>query len=192
VSHQRQRLRRRLLWVSGVLCLALAGGATFVGIKLRASLPVLAGTQYLTGLAWPVHVTSDRYGIPTITAQTRADALRALGYVTARDRLFQMDLLRRHSAGRLAEIFGKAALPGDIEQRGLGFHRVAATIVTALPPEQREVLRAYTEGVNAFITRLLNSCSWAIGRISGHRKIVSWWSCTCFRRYPDTRMTNEC
>ena len=80
--------------------------------------------------------------------------MRGLGYVTARDRLFQMDLLRRHSAGRLAEIFGKAALPDDIRQRSLGFSGAATAIIAELPPEQREVLQAYAEGVNAFITHM--------------------------------------
>jgi penicillin G amidase len=151
---KRQHLLRCLLWLSGVLCLALAGGATFVGIKLRASLPILEGKRALPGLLLPVQVTSDRYGIPTIRAHSRLDAIRALGYVTARDRLFQMDLLRRHSAGRLAEIFGNAALQTDIRQRNIGFNRVAPAILANLPPAQREVLQAYTEGVNAFIAHM--------------------------------------
>jgi penicillin amidase len=137
-----------------MLCLVLVGGAAFIGIKLQASLPVLEGTQHLPGLLLPVQVTSDRYGIPTIAAQSRLDAIRALGYVTARDRLFQMDLLRRHSAGRLAEIFGNAALQTDIRQRSIGFNRVAPAILANLPPAQREVLQAYTEGVNAFIAHM--------------------------------------
>ena len=79
MSRQRQRLLHRLLWVSGVLCLALAGGATYIGIKLRASLPVLAGTRHLPGLILPVQVTSDRYGIPTITAHSRAGCYARVG-----------------------------------------------------------------------------------------------------------------
>jgi penicillin amidase len=127
---------------------------TFIGMTLRASLPVLEGERSLPGLAWPVQVTSEFYGIPTITAQTRGDAMRALGYVTARDRLFQMDLSRRYSAGRLAEIFGHAALQSDIRQRSIGFNRVATAILAALPPDQREVLQAYADGVNAFIAHM--------------------------------------
>jgi penicillin amidase len=146
--------RKSLLVLACGLVVVLASGATFLGIKLRVSLPILAGERSLPGLLLPVTVASDRYGIPTITAQSRVDTVRALGYVTARDRLFQMDLLRRYSAGRLAEIFGTAALPGDIEQRTLGFQRVATAIVDALPPDQREILQAYTEGVNAFLAHM--------------------------------------
>jgi penicillin amidase len=129
-------------------------GVTLLGSKLRASLPVLSGERVLPGLASPVKVTADRYGIPTITAHSRLDALRALGYVSARDRLFQMDLLRRHSAGRLAEIFGETALPDDIWQRSLGFRRLARSILAALPNDQREALHAYATGVNTLITHL--------------------------------------
>jgi penicillin amidase len=145
---------KRLGWLAGWMSLALAASTLFIGLKLRASLPVLDGQQPLPGLTLPVEVTSDRYGIPTITAQSRLDAMRALGYITARDRLFQMDLLRRQSAGRLAEIFGQAVLDSDIEHRHTGFKRVAPAIVASLPPDQREVLQAYAEGVNAFIAQM--------------------------------------
>lgn len=154
MSPQRKRLLHHLRWFSGVLSLLLAAGAVFIGLKLRASLPVLEGKRELPGLALPVQVSADRYGIPTITAPSRPDALRALGYVTARDRLFQMDLLRRHSAGRLAEIFGKATLQSDITQRGLGFTRVATAIMAHLRPDEQQALQAYADGVNAFITQM--------------------------------------
>jgi penicillin amidase len=107
----------------------------------------------LQGLDAPVIIDFDRFGIPTIKAQSRLDAMRGLGYVSARDRLFQMDLLRRAAAGRLTEIFGKGVLKIDTNQRVIGCNRVAPQIVPRLPPDQREVLEAYNEGVNAFISQ---------------------------------------
>lgn len=110
---------------------------------------------FVPGLTRPVAVTRDPFGIPTITAESSLDGFRALGHVTARDRLFQMDILRRSGAGRLAEIFGEAALPVDIEQRVLGFEQVAREVAARLPQNQHAALEAYAEGVNGVIDSLL-------------------------------------
>jgi penicillin amidase len=129
-------------------------GACCGVLALRASLPVLDGTAELRGLEASVTVASDNQGIPAITAGSRADALRALGYVTAQDRLFQMDFLRRHSAGRLAEVLGESAVEMDRSQRTFGFSSVAAAVLRRLPVEQKEALEAYAEGVNAFLKQM--------------------------------------
>ena len=121
--------------------------------KLRASVPRLEPDLTLKGLAAPVIIDFDQFGIPTIKAQSRLDAMRALGYVSARDRLFQMDLLRRAAAGRLTEIFGRSVLKMDTNQRVVGCNRVAPKIVSRLPADQLQVLEAYSEGVNAFISQ---------------------------------------
>ena len=128
--------------------------SNFSIIKLRASLPVRDGELQIKGLGLPVTVTSDRFGIPTITASTRRDAALALGYVTAQDRLFQMDLLRRRAAGRLSEIVGDIAIEADKRQRVIGFERVTPAIVANLSDEQREILAAHADGVNAFIQQM--------------------------------------
>lgn len=122
--------------------------------KLRASVPRPARDAELKGLDGPVAVTLDGFGVPTVEAGSRLDALRALGYVSARDRLFQMDLLRRGAAGRLTEVFGKGALETDTAQRVVGCNRVAAEIFSRLPGEQKEGLLAYAEGVNAYISQM--------------------------------------
>lgn len=120
----------------------------------RASLPLLEGTADMPGLVASVTVESDEYGVPSIRAGSQLDAMRALGYLTARDRLFQMDMLRRRSAGRLAEVLGQAALDGDRAQRWIGLKRAAHEIAFSLPSDQRDVLQAYADGVNGFVERV--------------------------------------
>jgi penicillin G amidase len=137
-----------------VACLVLACGTGYAVMTIRASLPMLGGEVSVNGLHEPVTVTSDAYGIPTITAGSRADAIRTLGYVTARDRLFQMDLLRRSGAGRLAEVLGETMRKTDLRQRTFGFSGTAGSIATRLPQDQRDVLEAYTAGVNDYLTQM--------------------------------------
>ncbi|MEQ1848311.1 MAG: penicillin acylase family protein, partial [Nitrospira sp.] len=120
---------------------------------LRLSLPNLTGEQGLPGLERPVAVAYDEHGIPTIQATSRRDAYRALGYVTARDRLFQMDVFRRSASGRLAEIFGQDALELDTDQRVFGFQQVAAVVSAHLSEDERQTLEAYADGVNTFLAQ---------------------------------------
>lgn len=120
-------------------------------IKLRSSLPANMRNPRLPSLGDQVIVSLDRYGIPSIKARSREDAFCALGYLNARDRLFQMDLLRKQGAGRLAEIFGPVALSLDIASRELGFTRVTEKLVAELPAGQQAALHAYTEGVNSYM-----------------------------------------
>jgi penicillin amidase len=99
----------------------------------------------------PVAVSFDARGEPHIRASTEEDALVAQGYVTAQDRLWQMDTLRRAASGDLAEIVGAVALENDREVRRLGLRRVAEADYLNLPPRDRASLAAYARGVNAFI-----------------------------------------
>jgi len=129
------------VFVFGVGCFGLYS-------LLRASLPSSGGEYVLAGLESRVTVDFDEKGTPGVTAASRTDAYRALGFVTARDRLFQMDLLRRHMAGRLAEVMGPALKESDRRHRVLGLEQVARIIVQRLPEDQKRVLKAYAEGVN--------------------------------------------
>jgi penicillin amidase len=146
-----QRIRKlffyTLLILLGLSALAASAGLLF----LRWSLPPQDGEFLVRGLSASVEVKSDPHGIPVIEADNRADALRALGYVTARDRLFQMDLMRRKTAGRLAELFGQVAANSDIRARTYGFSRVAKAVVAKLPQAHRRYLEAYAEGINSYI-----------------------------------------
>ena len=109
-----------------------------------------AGNLRLTGLSGPVTVTRDRWGVPHIRAErSDADALFALGYVHAQDRLWQMEFQRRIAQGRLSEVLGSAALDQDRFLHTWGFYRAAQSALPTLSPRTRGLIRAYTAGVNA-------------------------------------------
>ena len=114
-------------------------------------------------LAGPVDVRYDRRGVPHIFATTEADALRALGYVVARDRLFQLDLQTHAAAGRLTEWVGARALAVDREMRNLGLPRAAEHRMARLAPDapERLMLDAFADGVNAWIDGL-DRAAWPI------------------------------
>ena len=118
---------------------------------LRSGLPQLDGTVTLLGLIAPVEIATDRHAVPHIFAQTQQDAYFALGYVHARDRMWQMDLNRRIGAGRLSELIGSAGLRYDRLMRVLGFQASAEASVQALAPEVRQALESYAAGVNAWL-----------------------------------------
>lgn len=143
-----KRLRLLASAVS-VLLLAAVVIVAWYYWRVRASLPQLDGTAHVPGLAAPVTIERDALGVPTIRAVDRVAAARALGWLHGQERLFQMDLLRRVPAGELSELFGKRALPRDRAARMHGFRKLAQAVVARLPAEQRAVLDAYTEGVNA-------------------------------------------
>jgi penicillin amidase len=118
---------------------------------LRRSLPQEEGEVRLAGLAKPVEILRDSYGVPHISAQSFADALYALGYVHAQDRLWQMEMNRRTAAGRLAEAVGEGALETDRFLRTLGIRRAAQANFTNLDAETQSLLEAYAAGVNGFL-----------------------------------------
>lgn len=108
----------------------------------------------LTGLVSNVEVNFDARSIPYINAANDADLYYVQGFVTARDRLWQMDLLRRVARGETAEIFGKATIEEDKKWRRYGFARIADESVKHLQPEIKKALEDYARGVNAYIATL--------------------------------------
>lgn len=108
-------------------------------------------TVQLHGLRAPVKIRRDERGIPYIEAANDEDLYFAQGYVTASDRLWQMDLLRRTVRGQLSEIFGAGALSQDKLHRTFGFAQVVDETAKHLPPNLALALNAYAKGVNAFI-----------------------------------------
>ena len=143
-------MRRFFLLLSAAVFLALLLGSGSY-LWLRRSLPEVAGERVVPGLEAPVDVLRDAHGVPHVFASNRADAYRALGFVHAQDRLFQMDMQRRLAAGRLAEVAGPAALASDRFYRTLGLADAAARGAAALDPWALGLVRAYAEGINAFL-----------------------------------------
>ena len=140
-----------LLRLLGLTSLALALAAAGAYLYLRQSLPQTTGEIRLAGLSGPVEILRDRYGIPHIHAGTPADAVFALGFVHAQDRLWQMEMNRRIGAGRLSEVLGKGGLETDRFLRTLGVRRAAEANLKALDAETRAMLEAYAAGVNAYL-----------------------------------------
>lgn len=98
-----------------------------------------------------VRIERDARGVPHIQAQSIEDVYFAQGYVTAQDRLWQMDSIRRLARGELSEVAGKVALESDTKARKLRIWRIAEESVRRLSPEERGLLGAYARGVNAYI-----------------------------------------
>jgi penicillin G amidase len=138
----------RLLSALGVLLLFVA--ALLCGV-LWLTLPRSSQQARIPGLSAPVDISFDADGVPRIRAANDLDAAAALGFVHARDRMFQMDLMRRNASGRLSEIAGPATLPLDRTMRTLGLRQAAEADYAALPPDTRAALQAYANGVNAWI-----------------------------------------
>ena len=139
------------------LLATLAAAAIFAGrhgvrTAMRENLPQLDGTLTVYGLAAPVTVERDAHGVPHIRASSMDDLVFAQGFVTAQDRLWQMDLLRRHAAGELAAVLGRSMLEHDRLQRMLQIRASADRAIAALPADQRHWMEVYARGVNASIT----------------------------------------
>ena len=148
-------MRRRLTkWVlrglAGLIALVMVGLAGG-WVWLRGSLPQTSGEIAIEGLLRPVEVLRDADGLVTLRAGSEIDAHRALGFVHAQERLWQMDFLRRLAGGRLSEVVGEVTLSSDRFMRALGLYRQAEAQLTHLRPETRQALEAYAAGVNAFL-----------------------------------------
>ncbi len=145
-----------LRWIAAALALvifAIAAVAGYIYSIARHELPQVDGSIVLAGLSGPVTVIRDKLGVPHIRAASFDDLFYAQGFVTAQDRLWQMDATRRYAAGDLAEIFGPALLKHDRQQRYLQFREACQRAADALDPQQRHYLEVYAKGVNAFIER---------------------------------------
>ncbi len=117
----------------------------------RAALPELNGSVTLKGLSGPVTVFRDSLGIPHIQARSQRDAFLAQGFVTAQDRLWQMEYDRLRGCGRWAEVAGPSAVTGDKLMRRFRLEASARADYLACNHAAREMLDAYAQGVNAFI-----------------------------------------
>jgi penicillin amidase len=153
----KRRWPRILLWSAGALLalILVAAGAGVLWLRSAtiAALPALDGDLRVAGLSAPVTVRRDAHGVPHIDAATQDDLFVAQGYVTAQDRLWQMDLYRRNANGELAEIFGSSQLKHDRTQRVLQIRNTARRIYANLSPADRARIDDYARGVNLFIAQ---------------------------------------
>ncbi|HEV2118261.1 MAG TPA: penicillin acylase family protein [Terriglobales bacterium] len=148
--------RRALRWLIplAVLIVLLAAGlGGWLYYTATTALPQLDGSLQVEGLSAPVAVTRDGQGVPTIEAANLDDLFLAQGYVTAQDRLWEMDMTRRFAAGEMAEVLGREWIKHDREQRILGLEDRAQKGVNELSQRDRNYLEAYARGVNAFIAQ---------------------------------------
>lgn len=136
----------------GILLLFIIA-ATGVYWFLSQSLPKLNGTVSAS-VTNKVTATRDEQGTAQLTGKSRADVSYALGFLHGQERFFQMDLLRRNSAGELAELFGKLALGHDRNIRVHQFRKRVERYLKALTPQQQEILKQYTLGVNHGLSQL--------------------------------------
>jgi penicillin G amidase len=152
------RIGRTLGWMlkwTGRLLAALLVVAVLTGVGayfwLERSLPQTEGERQVAGLGASVEILRDGHGIPHIYADSVNDAVFALGFVHAQDRLWQMHIQRRIAEGRLAELAGPPALVIDKFMRAFDFRYYAQAAYERLPPETQNALNAYAAGVNAVI-----------------------------------------
>jgi penicillin amidase len=176
---------RKLLYVLGglvvLLLIAVLGGRWWLG---RSANPGRGAA--LAGLHAPVEVWRDSLGVPHVWARGEEDLFRAMGYVHAQDRLFQMEMFRRVADGRLAEILGANLLQTDKFLRTVGMGRAAAENEQRLQPEHRRMLQAYADGVNAwmrdhpgplppeFVTLRFQPEPWTVRNSLSIAKIMAW------------------
>jgi penicillin amidase len=174
------RLFRILLVVALVVAVAVGSVVGFVSLR---ALPQSDGVIQIDGLESSVTVLRDSAGIVRILANNPHDLFVGQGYVHAQERLWQMEVWRHISSGRLSELFGKGSLDQDRFIRTLGWRQAAKRDLDALSPEPRAALDAYAEGVNAYTSAGMSSSR---GRRSirwpGRRSRAGSWAETSMRR----------
>jgi penicillin G amidase len=134
-----------------LLLLALIAAVWWLYWMARLPLPQLDGNVTVSGISSKIRVVRDQQGVPTIEAATLEDLFFAQGYVTAQDRFWQMDIMRRAAAGELSEVLGEDTVKMDREQRILGLRIAAQAAEKNISARDRAYFDAYTRGVNAFL-----------------------------------------
>jgi penicillin amidase len=145
-------ITKRIVWIVLILLVVAvtAVGSLLVVMTLRG-LPTTKGTLGLPGLEGPVSVTRDAAGIAWIEAENSHDLFLAQGYVHAQERMWQMEVWRHISSGRLSELFGSSTIDQDRFIRTLGWRQAAQRDLSALPAPARAAVDAYAGGVNDWI-----------------------------------------
>src|SRR5207247_9616870 len=130
----------------------MRGLAVFAAILIA---PVLRAEDVaVAGLRKPVEILRDRWGVPHIYAQTVEDLFFAQGYITAKDRLFQIDLWRRIGTGKLAEALGPSAIDRDRLARAVRWRGPMEQEWLSYGPDTKRIATAFTAGINAYLRSL--------------------------------------
>ena len=138
---------KRFIQIFLIMMVIVAGAMVW----LASSLPWTRGSMNVEGLTRPVEILRDENGVPHIVAETEVDAYFALGVTHAQDRFWQMEIMRRFGAGRLAEVLGPEVVEVDRWARTLGLYALAEKMVADTAPPARVALEAYARGVNHWL-----------------------------------------
>jgi penicillin G amidase len=149
--HRRNPALRILYYVICFLLAVLIVTIWWLYWIARSAVPQMDGKTSVPGISSKVRIVRDRHGAPTIEAATLEDLFFAQGYVTAQERLWQMDMMRRAAAGELSEVIGEDTIKMDREERILGLRQAAQTAEKNISPRDQVYFDSYTRGVNAFI-----------------------------------------
>lgn len=147
---KRSKVRKIVIYSLISLAILITAVFSFAYMYAKRSLPVTKGEIFVPSLKDEVKVYRDKMGVPHINATNDYDLYFSQGFVTAQDRLFQMDLSRRQSSGQLSEVVGKVALDRDKYFLTLGLRRAAEESWNQYTEEYRNIIQAYTDGVNAY------------------------------------------
>jgi penicillin amidase len=131
--------------------LLFVGGSVMIRHISHRSVPDYNESISIKGLNNPVDVFRDEFGVPHVYAQSEEDLYRVVGYLMAQDRLWQMDLVRRISTGRLSEILGPMAIETDKLFRALRIPEKSEILIAKTDPEIFRQIEAFTDGVNQYI-----------------------------------------
>jgi penicillin amidase len=148
------RVARLLGMVVAAIALLAVVALVALYFAVRLSLPTLEGDTNIGQLSAPVSVGRDANGTVVINAANHNDAARALGFVHAQERFFEMDLARRSAAGELSALLGKVTLGADRDKRLHRFRKRLTGVLPMLPARERELIEAYADGVNAGLAGL--------------------------------------
>jgi penicillin amidase len=144
-------MKKVLRYILLALVVILILFALFAWRSVTAPWPQTQGEIKLAGLQAPVSILRDEHGTPHIYASNTHDLFMAQGYVHAQDRFWQMEMWRRAGAGRLAETFGESQIPTDKYLRTLGIVPAAQRSWEAMNPDEKAIMEAYAQGVNAYL-----------------------------------------
>ncbi len=146
-------LKRILTIILIVIVLAVAGGMIFLNSVKTRALPDYNASVDLEKLSSPVNVFRDSMGIPHIYADNEEDLYRTVGYVMAQDRMWQMDLMRRITTGRLSEVLDPGLVEADQLFRALDFLSKSRMVIAQTDPEILRCMEAFTDGINQYINQ---------------------------------------